>query len=884
MYNKKEWVSKEVITKEALNNIENGIADNEEAIEQKQDKLVSGENIKTINNQSLIGSGNISIEPDLSGCATKEELDDKADKDHTHDQYLTEHQSLEGLATEDYVTNKIAEAQLSGGDTNVDLSGFATTEYVDKAIDGIELQKGDKGDKGDKGEDGITPNISIGSVTVLEAGQKAYVTRRGVDATPTFDFGIPKGDKGEDGSSYDDTELRDSISTLTNNKADKTEIPTKVSQLTNDSNFLTSIPNDYVTKDEMNNALLNNGNGSVFKLSDFTVSNGDVIRQSGNTYYVDTLATQGHLVRCNLDPSCKLFLFKAERGMYWITLGSDTSNTYTTIVAIGQQLGKIVIMNNSTNSIHKVIRDQSNSHVNTGASYSVGSTVKLQLTDSKLIITINDITYMEVPFSLITGDDTQYIATKHLGLYLNISYVEVYNNNPTIFLSDPKYGESINVDLSEYVKRSELDDIIRQINLLRNDLNTLLQNNDSSLYYNPTMTIENDRAVFKENGYEERFLITHVENKNDPNYRGSIKIQGSDGYDYFVLLTDNAESTNSKFRYNNLIPSHGGWMSFENKANQPYQFVPDRTYPYRNNFNFTDTVENVDNTVNSELLNKALEHFNLFFPAINMQVAASATNKIVQNSYSDPWWGAHYPYGSYFEIRINATPILNHAGAYGSGTLPYGDRGCWLHTVIHEFGHTLGLKDQPKHDPSLFNYDASYEQIAGELFLQPNDFCALNYFYKQHYNLDITPETTQADINNQLAQNAQVATFANELYDLESEDTEIFMDFSYPTFNTTNMKVEASDVIVRCRLNFDKEEKIQISKEGPDNLSLTYKVFTIEPLETIKGELVNNKLKIHISENMNIDENAEYLAYLVNYEDVPCSLINPTQGLEKLSQ
>ena len=144
---------------------------------------------------------------------TEEELENK--------NYLTEHQSLEGLATENYVNNKIAEAQLSGGDTNVDLSGYATTDYVDNAIDGIELQKGDKGDKGDKGEDGITPNISIGSVTVLEAGQKAYVTRRGADATPTFDFGIPKGDKGEDGSSYDDTELRDSISTLTNNKADK---------------------------------------------------------------------------------------------------------------------------------------------------------------------------------------------------------------------------------------------------------------------------------------------------------------------------------------------------------------------------------------------------------------------------------------------------------------------------------------------------------------------------------------------------------------------------------------------------------------------------------------------------------------------------------------
>ena len=431
-----------------------------------------------------------------------------------------------------------------------------------------------------------------------------------------------------------------------------------------------------------------------------------------------------------------------------------------------------------------------------------------------------------------------------------------------------------------------------QINVLRSDVDKLLQNNGGEdggedggevLYYNPTMSIENDRAVFKENGYEEKFLITHVENKNDPNYRGSVQIKGSDGYDYFVLLTDNAESTNSKFRYNNLIPSHGGWRSDQNKAGAEYPFLPDRTYPYRNGFNFTDTVENVDNSVYSDLLNKTLEHFNNFFPAVNMQVATSSKNKIRQQSVQDPWWGAHYGYGSYFEIIINETPIINYAGAYGAGKYEYSDRGCWIHTVLHEFSHCLGLKDQPKHEPSLFNYDASYEQLAGELFLQPNDFCALNYFYKKHYNLDITPETTQEDINNQLAQNAQVATFANELDTREVEDDELFMDFSYPTFDTTDMKVEVSDVVVRCKLKFDKEEKIQITKNELNNLSLKYNVFTIEPLETFKGELVNNKLKIHISENMNIDENAEYLAYLMNFEDVPCSLINPKQGLEKLS-
>ena len=40
-----------------------------------------------------------------------------------------------------------------------------------------------------------------------------------------------------------------------NNKADIDDVPTKISELQNDSNFLTSIPSEYVTDDELNNAL-----------------------------------------------------------------------------------------------------------------------------------------------------------------------------------------------------------------------------------------------------------------------------------------------------------------------------------------------------------------------------------------------------------------------------------------------------------------------------------------------------------------------------------------------------------------------------------------------------------------------------------------------------
>ena len=58
------------------------------------------------------------------------------------------------LATETFVTQKIAEASLSGG--NVDLSGYATIDYVGSEISKIELTPGPQGPKGDKGDPGTT--------------------------------------------------------------------------------------------------------------------------------------------------------------------------------------------------------------------------------------------------------------------------------------------------------------------------------------------------------------------------------------------------------------------------------------------------------------------------------------------------------------------------------------------------------------------------------------------------------------------------------------------------------------------------------------------------------------------------------------------------------
>ena len=74
----------------------------------------------------------------------------------------------------------------------------ATASYSNGVLT-LGIPKGQKGDTGDTGETGDTPNISVGNVTTLEPSEDAYVTRRGTDANPIFDFGIPKGDKGDTG-------------------------------------------------------------------------------------------------------------------------------------------------------------------------------------------------------------------------------------------------------------------------------------------------------------------------------------------------------------------------------------------------------------------------------------------------------------------------------------------------------------------------------------------------------------------------------------------------------------------------------------------------------------------------------------------------------------
>lgn len=88
----------------------------------------------------------------------------------------------------------------------------------DKGDTGAKGDKGEpgspgaKGDKGDKGDTGATPNLTIGAVTTLGAGENATASITGTAESPVLNLGIPKGAKGEPGQGGSSVDIVTSVS------------------------------------------------------------------------------------------------------------------------------------------------------------------------------------------------------------------------------------------------------------------------------------------------------------------------------------------------------------------------------------------------------------------------------------------------------------------------------------------------------------------------------------------------------------------------------------------------------------------------------------------------------------------------------------------------
>ena len=76
---------------------------------------------------------------------------------------------------------------------------YIGTDDTGKPSRGAKGEPGSPGAKGDKGDPGATPNLTIGTVTTLEAGESATASMGGTAESPVLNLGIPRGAKGEPG-------------------------------------------------------------------------------------------------------------------------------------------------------------------------------------------------------------------------------------------------------------------------------------------------------------------------------------------------------------------------------------------------------------------------------------------------------------------------------------------------------------------------------------------------------------------------------------------------------------------------------------------------------------------------------------------------------------
>ena len=397
--------------------------------------------------------------------------------------------------------------------------------------------------------------------------------------------------------------------------------------------------------------------------------------------------------------------------------------------------------------------------------------------------------------------------------------------------------------------------------------------NVTQTYTNPTVTFNYGKAIVTQDGYTETFDLSYTQNTGYSGYSSSYSVSGNNQTHYLTL----SNSGTSKFRINGKYPTSGGWMSTTSSNGGTYGFGK---YPicYYNNGGWTYSMTNVNNSVPSGLLNTALKYFNATFSELNLSANGGTESTIELANYDETWAGVTTRYSRHFEVKLNRRVMTRDYGAYGSSTTANNK---WTSTTVHELGHTLGLIDNASHLPSIYDYSRDKNKC---LYLQANDVYALKYFLKNNFGVNITTgydmdyEMNYEMQEDEIQNNATISAYGLE-NDIDKTDAEFNFDYEYYEDNELE---EIADVIVKCKLKYQTTSTIDIHNSENDNFYLDYNIYEINVEEAIKGELKNKLLKIHISENAEIDEDKTYKLYLVQYENTPCSLVNIKQGISEV--
>lgn len=153
----------------------------ETALAGKQDTLVSGTSIKTINGSSILGSGNIEVQTSIT-------------TDSTPTSGSTNPVESGGVYT------ALQGKQTSISTVNVSVDSNTGTPSATASVTGDTMSISFSNLKGGKGDTGATPEFSIGTVSTLPEGSQATVSITGTTDSPILNIGIPTGATGAQGN------------------------------------------------------------------------------------------------------------------------------------------------------------------------------------------------------------------------------------------------------------------------------------------------------------------------------------------------------------------------------------------------------------------------------------------------------------------------------------------------------------------------------------------------------------------------------------------------------------------------------------------------------------------------------------------------------------
>lgn len=740
---------------------------------------------------------------------------------------LPSYPSLEGYATEQYVSNKILEAQLDTKD--IDLSDYVTNEELESEMFEINNEM-------------ILMNNAINSINssyvslnslnsmITDLNLEQYATKEYVDsAILEFNNG---------GKIATEKYVNDQISILT---AIIEQLQSRISELENNPPESGETPEEPEIPDIPDEPDKPDTPQEPEKPNEKVPCTGITI--SNKMISANTVGSKIQ-VNANVSPS--------------YTTDKISWTSFDKTVAIVDNNGLITIVGNGETMIYAYC-----------GSYSDYATV-----------TVNDATLGTelVDFVLDIEDPAGYSDGTHTGL---ITLTEKKNYRATIF---PMPGSLLNNFTAQWSNHTNPEIVglgssagysqtlypgrngeatltisvdAGTLGYKRKKYKVVVQLKDETenveiLYNNPTITMEGVRARAEQNGVIQYFDTSCEPNTGHPSYNSSLTLTASDGRKHYLALLNKGTSPFGKDR---LHLDSGAWITTASQTSGVQYNFTTSVLPWYN-FDMNFTIKNVN--FNQGLLDRALGYLNQAFPALNVTVDSSSINTITVDTESieSAFVGYNQRFSSdkHFEIvmfkcKETADRVMEASNDYFTAV------------TVHEFGHCFGTDDNAVHRPTLYDYNTD---ISKCLWLQPNDIKWIEYLHKDAYGIDLT--------TNQEAINAQVASMFMDYSEIETRDC---ISFTYHTYGNP---YEIASAVVECKLQYVETKDIKVSHTR----SFVYDVYNIIEYSIEKGELLSKQLKVPYNSVL-IEEDTKYRLYLEQYGNhIPSDLINPGQGLERI--